>query len=167
MKQTNTDLMCVTQTRVIDFLKLIALLSGGGALLMASALISYISTSPTNTLLIAFLMIGVYLFSGTTAACVWAITVRINSEINLLASSNTTLTKAWKKSCRFAATLFFVSVGGLFILFYVYCDNVIREIRAMNESHVVQPQNPDRTKDNKRNADQKQPENSCNEQNGK
>ncbi len=150
----HTELLLATQNRVIDFLKLLALLSGGGALLMASALISYISSSPTNTLLISFLMIGVYLFSGTTAICVLAIAVRISAEINRLAASNINIVKAWKINCRFATGMFLVSVSGMFILFYVYCDNVIREIKETHQLHAIQKQNP---KDDEGHPNQKQP----------
>lgn len=141
--RTNDELPPAVRNLAIDFLKLLTLLSGGGALLMATALLTYLSGAPKNSFILWFNVGGVYLFTFTLATLVVLIWMQVRKE---LTEGLTCLPKQHKqlfKSCTLGICMFIISSLSIFLLVFNYCYNlVIVDTKTSQTSKASQPTQP-------------------------
>lgn len=121
--RTNDELPPAVRNLAIDFLKLLTLLSGGGVLLMSTALLTYLSGEPKNSFILWLMVAGVNLFSITLWMLVSSIRRRIKVESRGIISSPKMQQTFLIKDCHFVYWMLGFSVLVMLLLVFSYSYN--------------------------------------------
>lgn len=152
--RTNDELPPAVRNLAIDFLKLLTLLSGGGVLLMSTALLTYLSGEPKNGFILWLMVGGVYLFSTTLWMLVSSIRHRIKVESTGIIAHTPKQQTRLIKDCNFVYLIFGFSILVMSVPVFMYsysfatdtkspsCKEVLRKPSKQKMSRLPKQQDP-------------------------